>query len=188
MALEASSKSGSCLIGAAPDEEVIAVGGKIQEQSGCTVTTVDRDGCCEVVNATCLTSSGRVHIFGSLKKLQGLLFSLIGVGLLAGAVWRVSVVRGFLERANTAEGVVYDIPHGGSHPLIRFEGAAGEKVEYPQGGLIFGYHVGDRVKVLYESQAPRDTACIDAVGALWFTPLILLWIGLGFALAGWRIL
>jgi len=98
------------------------------------------------------------------------------------------VVRGFVERANTAEGVVDAIPHGGSHPLIRFEGSAGEKVEYPQGGFIFGYHVNDPVKVLYEPQAPRDTACIDSVGALWFTPLILLLIGLGFAFAGWRIL
>jgi hypothetical protein len=123
-----------------------------------------------------------------LKKLQGLLFSLIGVGLLAGAVWRGLVVRAFVERANTAEGVVYATPRGGSHPLIRFEGSARKKVEYPQGGLIFGYHVGDPVKVLYEPQAPRDNACIDSIGALWFTPLVLLLMGLGFALAGWLIL
>ena len=134
-----------------------------------------------------MTDPGRVPIVRSdLKKAQGILFSLISVGLLTAAVWRGFVVRGFIERARTADGVVFELSAGGSHPQIRFNKAAGEVVEYSQGGMIFGYQVGDRVKVLYEVQAPRRTACIDTVGALWADPLLLLLLGFAFAFAGWR--
>jgi hypothetical protein len=135
-----------------------------------------------------LTVSNHVRIVArTLRKLRGFAFLSIGLGLLAGAAWRGSVVREFAGHANTAEAVVYATPHGGSHPAIRFNDVAGKVVEYPQGGLIFGYHVGDRVKVLYEAQAPRDTACIDTFGALWFTPLILVLLGLGLTFARGRI-
>jgi hypothetical protein len=73
---------------------------------------------------------------------------------------------------------------GGSHPEIEFTTALGEKISYPQGGLIFGYWIGKKVQVLYHQENPRGSACIKAFGALWFVPLMLLGLGLGLLIGG----
>jgi hypothetical protein len=120
----------------------------------------------------------------ALEPLKRIVAVSIAVVLLTAGVWRAFVVRDFVRHASVADGQVYAVPHGGSHPAVRFQVPAGELVEYPQGGMIFGYHIGDRVKVLFSPEAPRETACIDSAGALWFDPLLLIVLGLGFGVAG----
>src|SRR5262249_35098816 len=83
-----------------------------------------------------------------------------------------------------AEGVVVRLNAGGSHPQIDFTAASGAKISYPQGGLIFGYRPGQKVRVLYNPNNPGKTACIDTTGALWAVPILLAGIGLFLALTG----
>jgi hypothetical protein len=109
---------------------------------------------------------------------------LIGVALLVvGGVIGASV-RSFLRTATAADGVVARLNAGGSHPQIEFTTAAGRRVSYPQGGFISGYKPGDKVRVLYRDEAPEQTARLDSFGALWFAPLLLGLLGLGFVAAG----
>lgn len=125
----------------------------------------------------------------ALEPLKRVVAVTLAVVLLAAGVWRAFVARDFVQHASVAEGQVFAVPFGGSHPEVRFLLPSGEPVEYPQGGMIFGYGVGDRVKVLFRPEAPRETACIDAAGALWFDPLLLIVLGLGFGVAGsWDVL
>lgn len=92
--------------------------------------------------------------------------------------------RSFLQKALSAPGVVSSLNAGGSHPEIEFTTASGEKISYAQGGLIFGYRPGQNVRVLYHPEDPRLSACVDAFGALWFAPLILLGLGLAVLVVG----
>jgi hypothetical protein len=57
---------------------------------------------------------------------------------------------------------------------------AGERVSYPQGGMIYGTKVGDAVTVLYRPDAPARTATIDRFGAVWNWPLMAMIFGVGF--------
>lgn len=108
---------------------------------------------------------------------------VIGIVLLAAAGVTAGARRSFVRRALATEGIVVRLNAGGSHPQIEFTTSSGEKVSYPQGGLIFGYRPGDRVRVLYNPTAAAGTACVDRFGALWFGPLVLLILGL-FCVAG----
>jgi hypothetical protein len=73
---------------------------------------------------------------------------------------------------------------GGTHPQIQFTTPAGDRVSYPQGGLIFGYEPGQTVRVLFEAHDPKGTAQIDAIGALWFDSIGLSFVGLIALLVG----
>jgi hypothetical protein len=109
---------------------------------------------------------------------------VIGAGLVfAGAATAVSR-RSFALAATSATGVVTRLNAGGSHPEIEFTTAAGTKVTYPQGGLIFGYRPGQEVRVLYNQQDPARTACVATFGALWFVPLILCGVGIALLTGG----
>jgi len=119
-----------------------------------------------------------------MKVLPGALFILIGGGLLVAAGVIGVRKREFIRKAATADGVVVSLNASGSHPQIEFTAASGQKIAYPQGGFIFGYRPGDRVRVLYNPDDPVRTACVDAFGALWFTPLILCMIGIVCVVAG----
>jgi hypothetical protein len=112
--------------------------------------------------------------------IKAIVFLMVGAGLIVTAMVTGIAIRGFIGRAASAPGSVSHLNAGGSHPEIEFTTGSGEKISYPQGGLIFGYRPGDKVRVLYGREDPRGTARVDAFGALWFTPLILF--GLGFAL------
>lgn len=111
-------------------------------------------------------------------------FTLVGAALLIGAVWSSVMTGYFIAHAKTAEGVVVGLNAGGSHPQIEFTSAEGQKVSFPQGGLIFGYRVGDRVKVKYIPAGSIKSVSLEAFGALWFAPLILLVLGGIFILVG----
>jgi len=116
--------------------------------------------------------------------LKAIVFLAVGAGLLVAAVVAGIAIRGFVGRAASAPGVVSHLNAGGSHPEIEFTTASGERISYPQGGLIFGYRPGQKVRVLYGQENPRGTARMDAFGALWFAPLMLLVLGLALIVGG----
>ncbi|MGC5703621.1 DUF3592 domain-containing protein [Pseudomonas sp. NFXW11] len=118
------------------------------------------------------------------KILQGLLFALVGVGLLVIASQLTLDRREFLATAQRADGIVSDLNAGGSHPEIAFTTGSGEKISYPQGGFIFGYQKDQPVRVYYLPERPANSAIIDDPAALWATPGVLGLIGLVFAIAG----
>ena len=114
----------------------------------------------------------------------GLLFALIGIGLLGIAVNLTLDRRDFLTRAQTVDGVVSHLNAGGSHPEIAFTTVSGERVSYPQGGFIFGYQKDQPVRVHYLPEQPTASAIVDAPTALWGTSGVLGFIGLVFTLVG----
>ncbi|SCX69340.1 Protein of unknown function [Pseudomonas sp. NFACC32-1] len=116
--------------------------------------------------------------------LLGLLFALIGIGLLSVAVNLTLERREFLAHAQSADGVVSRLNAGGSHPEIAFTTANGEKISYPQGGFIFGYRQDQPVRVHYLPEQPTGSAIVDDPFALWGTPGVLGLIGLVFTLVG----
>ncbi|NWA05247.1 DUF3592 domain-containing protein [Pseudomonas gingeri] len=118
------------------------------------------------------------------KILQGLLFTLIGIGLLGIAVNLTLDRREFLARAQTADGVVSHLNAGGSHPEIAFTTRSGEQISYPQGGFIFGYQKDQPVRVHYLPEQPAVSAIVDDLAALWATPGVLGLIGLVFFISG----
>ncbi|MET0269416.1 MAG: DUF3592 domain-containing protein [Sphingomonas sp.] len=116
--------------------------------------------------------------------MKAIVFVVAGIALLiAAAIAGVGVIR-FKGEALRADGRVVRLNAGGSHPEIAFTTAAGERIRYPQGGLIFGYRPGDRVRILYRAERPRASASVDTAGALWAGPLLLGVLGAGFVLGG----
>ncbi|MBJ2346099.1 MULTISPECIES: DUF3592 domain-containing protein [Pseudomonas] len=118
------------------------------------------------------------------QTLLGLLFALIGIGLLGAAFNLALDRREFLARAEMADGIVSHLNAGGSHPEIAFTTASGEKISYPQGGFIFGYQKDQPVRVHYSPEQPAGSAIVDDRGALWGTSALLGGIGLVFTLVG----
>ncbi|WP_210640871.1 MULTISPECIES: DUF3592 domain-containing protein [unclassified Pseudomonas] len=118
------------------------------------------------------------------KILLGLLFALIGIVLLGITVNLTLERREFLARAQTADGIVSRLNAGGSHPEIAFTAGTGEKISYPQGGLIFGYREGQSVRVHYLPEQPASSAIVDDPGALWGPSGLLGCLGLMFTIAG----
>ncbi|SDB29781.1 Protein of unknown function [Pseudomonas sp. NFACC23-1] len=116
--------------------------------------------------------------------LLGLLFALIGIGLLGIAVNLTLDRRDFLARAQTVDGIVSHLNAGGSHPEIAFTTVSGEKISYPQGGFIFGYQKDQPVRVHYLPEQPTASAIVDAPAALWGTCGVLGFLGLVFTLVG----
>ncbi len=126
----------------------------------------------------------------ALRTVKIIVFTLAGVVLMVSAVCWAFSTRRFVVRAASAPGVVVKLNAGGAHPEVRFTTAAGQAVEYPQGGMIWGYRVGDQVKVLYELKNPTGSAVIDRPGALWGFVAMDFLIGVVFVLtaqlAWWR--
>jgi hypothetical protein len=121
-----------------------------------------------------------------LKNLIGTLFPIIGVGLLLVAIVSTPFTYCFINKASKAQGKVVRLSAGGAHPVIQFVPAAGAAVEFSGSGFIT-YNVDDKVTVLYlkDAQSPSGfQTTIDTPGALWFTPLLLTWIGTGFVISG----
>ena len=76
---------------------------------------------------------------------------------------------------------------GGSHPQIEFTAASGEKVSYPQGGVISGYHEGYRVRVVYYAKDPAAYPCVDNFGALWGSTTMIGVMGIVFFTSGFML-
>jgi hypothetical protein len=112
-----------------------------------------------------------------MKRLRGLILLAAGIALAIAAATAGSSRLAFARSASRASGTVLRLNAGGSHPEIEFATESGERLSYPQGGLIFGYRAGEEVSVLYDPENPASTACVDAFGALWFAPLLMLFLG-----------
>ena len=102
------------------------------------------------------------------KWFPGVVFVVVGVGLLTASSLVASSTREFLSQASLATGVVVDASKGSNHPLIEFELPDGEKAVFATGGWISGYKLGRQVRVLYRREAPVQTARLDDPGAVWF--------------------
>ena len=98
-------------------------------------------------------------------------------------LWCISNLH-FIQTAARAPGIVTKLNAGGSHPEVSFTAASGEVVDYPQGGMISGYHTGQHVTVLYNPRDPSDSPCLDTIPALWFDQGMLLLMGLAFLIIG----
>ena len=105
-------------------------------------------------------------------------FVLVGILLLGAAATTAIGTWRWVQRTAVAQGHVVRLNAGGSHPEIEFTAASGEKVSYPQGGLVAGWRVGDRVPVRYDPAAPARAPGVDRVAAIWTVPIGLLFAGL----------
>ena len=123
-----------------------------------------------------------------LRWLKVVVFTVAGVGLMVAALWSAASTRRFVARAAAVPGTVIRLNAGGAHPEVRFTTATNQVIDYPQGGLIWGYRVGDQVTVLYDPNEPQQPI-INTRGALWgFTAMNFL-LGAVFVLAAqlvWR--
>jgi hypothetical protein len=108
----------------------------------------------------------------------------VGVALVIAASLVALRVRAAVGQASVADGTVVRLNAGGSHPQIEFTASSGQRVSYPQGGLIWGYRTGQHVRVLYDPQHPAYSARIDALGTVWFVPVLLAFIGIVFLAVG----
>lgn len=113
-------------------------------------------------------------------------FSLLGLGLLLAGGFKTVERYHFLRTAQEAQGTVSALNAGGSHPQIDFTSVSGERISYPQGGFIFGYQVGEPVRVLYEAGRPAASAIVDDAGALWGNSAFLCGFGALFGIVGFR--
>ncbi len=120
-----------------------------------------------------------------MERFKAQLFIGLGLLLLVMAVLEAFQTRRFIAESVVVPGRVVELSAGGSHPVIRFPISAGQTRLSPQGGWIFGYKVGDRVRMRYRVAAPQATATLDAFGTLWFSPIFLLVLGTGFMLGGY---
>ena len=118
------------------------------------------------------------------------IFSLIGLGLLAPALWSGYRSWAFLQVAKSAPGTVIaleysdDTDDSGARPVVRYE-LRGEP--YQITGSVAStppaYVVGDQVQVLYPPGEPRAGRLYSWLD-LWFLPSLLGGIGLVFGLIG----
>jgi hypothetical protein len=124
-------------------------------------------------------------VFGEITgRLGAPVFMVVGLVLLSYSVRSAPETRSFVLRATRAEGTVTKLNAGGSHPQIRFTTAEDRDISYPQGGLIFGLRPGEKVEVLFDAVNPCGTATVNAVGAVWFTALMLGMLGTVFLVTG----
>lgn len=112
--------------------------------------------------------------------IKAIIAIVIGIGLLVGAAVSVQSTREFLRTSNIAPGRVVRLNAGGYHPQIEFVTNAGERISYPQGGLISKMKEGDTVSVRYLADDPSHSATVDVFAAIWDAPIVLGFIG-GFA-------
>jgi hypothetical protein len=115
--------------------------------------------------------------------MVGALFAIIGFVLLSAAIYIGVATRNFIRNAAVAQGSVIDVLAAGSHPKVQFVTPSGQSITFPQGGWTFGYHAGERVRILYDAGDPAGDARVDSFGSLWFTPLLLGALGVAFLIA-----
>ncbi|WP_322051575.1 DUF3592 domain-containing protein [Paraburkholderia bannensis] len=114
-----------------------------------------------------------------LKAITGIVIGIVFLVIAALTAWST---QDFLHTAVAVPGEVVSLNAGGSHPQIEFVTKAGERISYPQGGMIYGTKVGDKVTVLYRPEEPARTPTIDRFGAVWNWTLMALIFGVGFIL------
>ncbi|HEX6614415.1 MAG TPA: DUF3592 domain-containing protein [Rhodanobacteraceae bacterium] len=124
---------------------------------------------------------------------------VVGVAMLAGAVYMYNDARGFLADAVHAQGTVVDLQrteslsHDDNHtytsvsyyPMVQFTDASGKRIEFTSGSGSNppAYSRGDQVDVLYHADAP-EKARINSFMSLWFGPLLVGGLGVVFTAIG----
>lgn len=115
-------------------------------------------------------------------------FVVLGVGLLVAGAFAYRSTRTFLAGAAAAEGTIVAYAeardqegHLSYYPVVSFSPKDGQRVEFQArtGGSSRG-PLGERVAVRYDPRNPHEAA-INSFFSLWFAPLLLLALGLGFA-------
>lgn len=118
-------------------------------------------------------------------------FTIIGVGMLAGAFYLYSSTSSFLETAVTADGTVVELVRSRSsdstsyYPVVVFKDAQGRQVEFrsSSGSNPPSYNRGESVVVLYEPASPEN-AKIQGFFSLWGGATIVGGLGVVFGLVG----
>jgi hypothetical protein len=121
---------------------------------------------------------------------------IVGVAMLAGAVYLYSNTRSFLAGAVHAQGTVVDLRRTESldshsnrsvsyYPVVQYTASGGRKVEFisDSGSNPPAYSRGDQVEVLYHADAP-EKARINGFMSLWFGTLIVSGLGVVFTAVG----
>ena len=116
--------------------------------------------------------------------IKALFFTVVGIAFLGATAISIVTTVHFLNASAVAPGTVVRLNAGGSHPEIEFSTAAGERISYAQGGLVFGAKTGDRVQVRYRADRPSRSATLDRFGAIWTVPIFLAFFGLAFTFGG----
>eukprot|EP00003_Mantamonas_plastica_P002142 TRINITY_DN11592_c0_g8_i1.p1 TRINITY_DN11592_c0_g8~~TRINITY_DN11592_c0_g8_i1.p1 ORF type:complete len:232 (+),score=4.51 TRINITY_DN11592_c0_g8_i1:168-863(+) len=128
-----------------------------------------------------------MKVFKALR----VIFTLIGVGMLAGAFFAYQHTASFLETATAKQGVVTDLVLSRSsssnvyYPVVRFEDDRGQMFEFrsSSGTSPASYDRGEIVTVLY-TPGDLDSVRIDGFFSLWGAGLIVGSIGAVFFLMG----
>lgn len=124
---------------------------------------------------------------------------VVGVAMLAGAVYMCNDAQSFLAGAAHAQGTVADLQrteslsHDDNHtytsvsyyPIVQFTDASGKRIEFTSssGSNPPAYSRGDQVDVLYQADAP-EKARINSFLSLWFGPLLVGGLGVVFTALG----
>lgn len=87
----------------------------------------------------------------------------------------------FIGKAQRAPGIVISEAFSCTHPEIQFTTLTGELIKYSQGGVVC-FHENETIQVLYNLTNPKETACANTFGALYFLTLIFALLGLIFVL------
>lgn len=131
-------------------------------------------------------------------KLISVVFSVIGVGMLAGSIFIFSNTTRFIAGAAEAGGKVIDLERTRSssssssrssstmyRPVVEFTTATGKRIEFVSsvGSSPPSHRVGEAVTVLYNPADPSK-ARIKSFFQLWFGFLIVFFLGLVFAAIG----
>ncbi|MES2820985.1 MAG: DUF3592 domain-containing protein [Pseudomonadota bacterium] len=118
-------------------------------------------------------------------------FTLVGVGLLVGALLLFKSTSSFIDQATSAEGTVVDLVASRSsnsttyRPVVRFLSQSGQNVEFTSstGSSPASYSTGEKVEVLYLASDPQG-AQISGFFDLWGGSVILAGLGSVFFLVG----
>jgi hypothetical protein len=108
--------------------------------------------------------------------------AVIGIAFLVASTLTALNTREFVRSSIVVPGHVVALNAGGSHPEIAFVTRTGQRISYPEGGFILGMKVGDLVQVRYDENAPLASATLDKVGTVWFAPIFLGIMSIGFLL------
>ncbi|HET8941257.1 MAG TPA: DUF3592 domain-containing protein [Rudaea sp.] len=130
----------------------------------------------------------------------GIIFLVIGLGLLTGGFFLWRSKTNFIAHALHADGTVTDLDYqrgskgsGTYHPVVQFTAQDGKIIHFTSstGSKPAAYSRGDRLRVFYDAANPED-ASIDSFASNWLGTLILGGMGLLFTLIGggivwWRL-
>src|SRR5687768_15489955 len=122
---------------------------------------------------------------GCGSALGGIIFLLVGLGMLGFGGWSFMNTRSQMESWGNVEGRIIDFSYysdseGGSSqvPVVQFTTTDGESITaepYQERNTtvdVNGYDVGDEVEVFYNPENPRDMFINDFMH-VWFVPTLM---------------